>query len=449
MQTLKTALVVTFLLAVLYGVFVTLNQPEPSIESDGFETVNEPTIELPSFDSGPDALGEPGAPPHFGPPADYPLPDLPGSVGAAPTPSADFERPLANEVTVPSEASAAFAVETPEPEPSGSIYSPDGPGDDHFAGTSGPGEFNQSPYGNAGANSNTINNNVPAYVPGDSTPTDYVPQDIVPSEISPNDIAPNSNVAGAPAGDDTETLIKLAQYNFRNAWADAQDQLDGNDYGAALGILTEVYREKYLPPEQRTQLLEMLDKLAGSVIYSTEHRLEAPYTVARGETLEQIAQARSVPSELLFNINRGMISEPDLLLPGTQLKVMRGPFRAEIEIDADDPSRGEATLFLHKLYAGRFPVTFGSDLPAPGRTYQVTERLQGKSFYPPSGQPLQAGSPGNPYGSYWIGLNDPAVGLHGGEASDPRGSIRLSNRDAADVFGILSVGSVVEVLQGE
>jgi lipoprotein-anchoring transpeptidase ErfK/SrfK len=130
---------------------------------------------------------------------------------------------------------------------------------------------------------------------------------------------------------------------------------------------------------------------------------------------------------------------------------MRGPFRAEITINAEDPARGEATLFLGSLYAGRFPVSFGDDVPTPGRTYQITERLEGKPFYDPAGPPLPARSPSNPYGLHWLGLNDPAVGIHslgrhGGE-EDRRGSIRLQERDAADVFGILSIGSIVKVLQ--
>src|SRR5690606_16335471 len=117
-----------------------------------------------------------------------------------------------------------------------------------------------------------------------------------------------------------------------------------------------------------------------------------------------------VPALLLYNINRGSVNEPDLLLPGTQLKVMRGPFRAEIEIDAADPSRGEATLFLGSLYAGRFPVTFGEDLPQAGREYKVIKRLEGKPYYRATDQ-LAARAPDNPYGLYWLGFDDVSIGI--------------------------------------
>jgi len=448
MQTLKTALVVTFLLAVLYGVFVTLNQPEPASEADHFDTVewDASQMELPPFGSEGQGTADTAAgPPPLGKPStDFQVPDFPGHTAHSGSPepvdlasayNAEVDSPPSSPSGLPSVGPPRTDIANPPAaDPGAPSYGAEvtagasDNGSHRTADTSPPANpYETSPYANAG---NTA---------GEATDDQYV-------EATPG-FEPNDADPAAADDTDAQSQAKLAEYNFREAWAAAQDHVDANDYAYALAELTQVYREQGLPAEKRTQLLEMLDQLAGSVIYSTEHRLESPYTVSRGETLEQIAQAYKVPPLLLYNINRNSISEPDLLLPGTQLKVLEGPFRAEIEIDPDDPSRGEATLFLHTLYAGRFPVSFASDLPKPGRTYQVTERLPGKTFYPPSGRPLEAGAPGNPYGAHWIGLNDPAVGLHGGEASDPRGSIRLSNRDAADVYGILSVGSMVKILQ--
>ena len=61
-----------------------------------------------------------------------------------------------------------------------------------------------------------------------------------------------------------------------------------------------------------------------------------------------------MPTQLLANING--LSETAQLAPGTQLKVVRGPFNALISLD-----RQELTLIVDGRYAGRFAIALGND----------------------------------------------------------------------------------------
>jgi lipoprotein-anchoring transpeptidase ErfK/SrfK len=146
---------------------------------------------------------------------------------------------------------------------------------------------------------------------------------------------------------------------------------------------------------------------------------------------------------LLQNING--IQNPRVMIPGTELKVVRGPFRAEVSVD-----ESELTLFLDQLYAGRFPVTIG-DQPHPmAGDFTVAAKERGRTYYADDGREFSADSPDNPYGSIWLDLGEESLGIHGSPQVDSdsgTGCIGLSPRDAQDVYGILSVGSRVTIIR--
>jgi lipoprotein-anchoring transpeptidase ErfK/SrfK len=153
-----------------------------------------------------------------------------------------------------------------------------------------------------------------------------------------------------------------------------------------------------------------------------------------------IASRYNVQWQLLQNING--VRDPYVLVPKTQLKVVRGPFRAEVSLQTS-----HLTLFVDKYYAGRFPVSIGRDpMPPPG-SYSVRDKREGRDYYPSNGRTVPMGHPSNPYGLHWIDLGS-EVCIHGSaerDVSPDYGCISLSPRDAADVFGILSLGSPVVV----
>ena len=228
-----------------------------------------------------------------------------------------------------------------------------------------------------------------------------------------------------------------ASTTFDNLVQVAQVQLDQGDLAKALESLSLFYGDPTLRPEQNRRLTELLDQVAGTVIYSRQHLLEQPYKVRAGETLEQIARSYDVPPRLLAKING--IRDPNNLPAEQELKVIRGPFSAVIDLEDY-----ELTLILEGRYAGRFRIGIGRQLQQPEGDYVVSD----KNTTPAS--PTQ--------GTRWIGLSKqaaspvgPEIGIHG--TNNPldvgsitaSGSISLGARDIEDVYDILSIGSRVVI----
>ena len=132
--------------------------------------------------------------------------------------------------------------------------------------------------------------------------------------------------------------------------AEVQAKLDDGRMAEVHLQLSSLYRNPEVPAARVRTVNELLDQMAGMVIYSRQHLLEQPYKVEPGDTLERIAELYNVPPLLLARING--IREADNLRPGRELKVVRGPFSAVIDL-----GKSELTLMLKERYAGRFHIT--------------------------------------------------------------------------------------------
>jgi len=224
--------------------------------------------------------------------------------------------------------------------------------------------------------------------------------------------------------------------------AAVQRDLEADRLTDALRTLSRWYDDPRLTEPQRQRVLDLVDQLAGAVIYSREHRLLAPHVVKPGETLPAIAEGYHVPWELLAKING--VQDPEQLLPGQVLKVLPGPFRAVIDLD-----RFELTLLLDDLYAGRFPIGVGRDHPRLEGTYEVLAKARYPQYSGPAGT-FSSGDPNNPLGDRKLDLGS-GVAIHG--TNDPRnvgavggpGTICLGQKDVEDVYDILSIGSRVVI----
>ena len=231
--------------------------------------------------------------------------------------------------------------------------------------------------------------------------------------------------------------------DFASLMEDAQERLGRGEFAKVHLALSRLYGDPDLTVEETRRLTELLDQLAGTVIYSRRPLLdEPPHVVKAGETLAQIAEGYSVPWQLLAKING--IRDPNHLEPGRPIKVIRGPFEAVISLE-----RCEMTLLVGGRYAGRFPIGLGRDLPRQEASYTVKRKIL-KPNDPSPDRRAESSDPGNPLGNYWIELAD-RVGIHGTpdarnlRRTDNTGSICLGPRDIEDVYDILTADSATSV----
>src|SRR3990172_9414111 len=146
------------------------------------------------------------------------------------------------------------------------------------------------------------------------------------------------------------TPASTTEPSFAASWPEIQGSLERQELVQAHAKLSQWYRNPTLSPVEAQQVETLLSQLAGTVVYSTEHRLEPPYTVHAGDTLQTIAQQFEIPWQLLAKING--VPAADMVQPGQQLKVIRGPFAAVVELQ-----KSQLTLLLDGRYAGQFPIT--------------------------------------------------------------------------------------------
>ena len=115
------------------------------------------------------------------------------------------------------------------------------------------------------------------------------------------------------------------------AWPEIESLVHNQNYAAALKALTEFYNSPYHTADAK--MLKWLDLLAAKVIYSSEHHLQsAPYVIQSGDKIGDIARRWEVPAQLIYNANKTRIPNPSMLVPGTKLKIIKGPFDAVVEI---------------------------------------------------------------------------------------------------------------------
>jgi LysM repeat protein len=418
METLKTALVVVLLLAVLYGVFVVLNKPDlgqppemawlasetspPEVEyGDAFAL---PSSKFPPMITEPPEMKSSISPLRgeiMEPPAEVPLDDLVASDAEREKQSREQQADAAEAMADPADAEAPGGIPTFDTRAAVAT------------------EADLSPL-------------APRNIPGNLASVDKPDSGQGSSfyEQPPSNAWPSAGPADGDHG---------ASISFDDAWQMAMEQLNNQSWADALRTLSVFYDRTEVAGRDRQRLLDVLDPLAGKVIYSTEHLLEPPYQVRPGETLLEVSQQYQVPALLLKNING--IADPQRLTPGSVLKVVRGPFRAEITL-----ARDELVLFLDNHYAGRFAVSVGNDpRPAPGE-YTVLGKQEGREYYAPDGSRIPPLANDNPYGRWWIDLGGD-ICIHASAATTPThgglGCVALDSNDAADVFGILSIGSKV------
>lgn len=237
----------------------------------------------------------------------------------------------------------------------------------------------------------------------------------------------------APNGSDGAADNRaIAPESFSAAIQTVNSLLAENKLVEALRKLTKWRDDPQLTSADAQQLSALLSQLAGTVVYSRKHLLQPAYKIQTGDTLQSIAAQYNVPPELLAKING--IEEPNRLTPGDELKVMRGPFTAVVDLN-----KRELTLMVEDCYAGRFSIVgVGAMVQNVQGSFDVAEKLPTGPATASSAGPIHHWVRLGGENSAWIvGTSDPAS-VH------PSG-FNLASRDAEDVYDILSTGSRVIV----
>lgn len=229
---------------------------------------------------------------------------------------------------------------------------------------------------------------------------------------------------------------------FTTSWTDAHDKLAAGRYAEALAALSIWHDDPSLGLEESQRLEDLLGQLAGTVIYSQQDLLLPPHVVAAGETLPMVAMPLGISWQLLGKING--VANPQDLVPGEHLKVLRGPFDAVVSV-----SRRRVSLQLGGYYAGSFPVAIGRTfLPRVGTSIPVAEVRRGTVNHP---LPATLDTP-EPAAKPAIVLADGLLieaAEDPGSVGDPLSSSSLivSVRDFAELLDILGPGSKVLIRQ--
>jgi hypothetical protein len=442
MNLLKNLMILAVLAAVGYGVYLSLSPNN----ADSTSSFDPPKVDLSSAKpsltpGGPLALGgnSASAASSLGPAQLSPPPLTGGSVSNSST-------GIANAPLAPYPASGSSTVtllSPPPPLPSNNPTATLGPPAPPIDVTPNLTPPNLTPPNAAGPALA-----VPTLPPANQTSPPAAVHNLAPPPVA---VAPASSTppANKPADD-------VLQRQFNDLMDGVRKKLDEGKFAEAQLALSTLYADPNLPADQLKQITELLDQLAGTVIYSRQSYLEPPYSVQPGDTIDRIAQKCKVPWQLLARINGLMppgtpnndeTVKHQPLPAGKELKVVQGPFDAVVQLD-----KRQLTLMVQNRYAGRFSIGVGRDQPKLDGQYTVGDKKLNPTYYGPDGITISPNDPKNPLGGAWIGLTD-RIGIHG--AADPqsigrddnRGAICVSDRDLQDLYGILSVGSRVTIVR--
>ncbi len=201
--------------------------------------------------------------------------------------------------------------------------------------------------------------------------------------------------------------------------------------------LSEIY---WKHSELRSTIDDRIRATASLIFTSNERQFGTPHLVEYGETLQTIAKQYEVPWQYLARLNR---VTPEKLQAGQELKVVRGPFGAVVDLSAFT-----LTVHAHGWYVNKYRIGTGRDHKTPLGEFVVEDKLENPTWYNPNGGIVEPDDPENPLGEYWLGLGN-HIGIHG--TNDPatigraasRGCIHLGDSEIEEVFSLLSTGSKV------
>jgi lipoprotein-anchoring transpeptidase ErfK/SrfK len=227
--------------------------------------------------------------------------------------------------------------------------------------------------------------------------------------------------------------------DFAEGLLTAKERQSEGEILEAHALLSELY---WKHAEHRELLMDSLQQTSSAIFLTADEQFGEPHFVEYGETLESIGREYEVPWQYLARLNE---VTPEKLQAGQQLKVVRGPFGAVVDL-----SRFTLTVHAHGWYVRHYSIGIGRDEKTPTGKFEVQEKLENPVWYDPDGGVVEADDPQNPLGEYWLGLGN-HIGIHGTidpasiGAAASRGCIHLGDTDIREVYELLGTGSEVTI----
>ena len=193
------------------------------------------------------------------------------------------------------------------------------------------------------------------------------------------------------------------------------------------------------------ELVRIADALLFSRVTNAQDPLVDVHEAAPGDSLYAIARQYKITEGLLASINA--MDDPNRLRVGQRLKVLRGPFCAEIS-----KTHHRMNVYLGDALVRTYRVGLGTNGGTPTGAWAVNSKLTNPDWTDPiTHQHYLADDPDNPIGERWIGLEGLAgeavgkvgFGIHGTIDPDSigenmsMGCIRMFAEDVAEVYDLL------------
>ena len=229
---------------------------------------------------------------------------------------------------------------------------------------------------------------------------------------------------------------------FQTVWPAVEKLVAEKRFRKSLQVLTPFYDDSELSGPQQQRLAGWLDPLARKVVFTNEHHLSPAYISQPGDNLLDLGREWGVPGQLIYNVNKDNLANPLTIPPGTELKKITGPVDATINL-----ANHTMTLFVEGMYAGWFNIKVGTSGTPRSGDFKVVGKLPNGHDWRDASGTYPPGHANNHYGKNWIALEG-SLCIHSVDANTNdghRGCIGLSEKDASDVFSILSEGSTVSI----
>lgn len=272
--------------------------------------------------------------------------------------------------------------------------------------------------------------------------------------------------ASAPAAAQSEPAATPPEPARPTAHDEAAALIRAGDSPAARLLLSRALRTA-ASPDEAARLRESLTALNDGMIFGPQVTPGDPFTrlykIRPGDALSRVVSNEGVKTNWRFVQRVNGITDPGRLRVGQQIKLVQGPFHAEVD-RADHRidlwlGEGEDAIYVRSL-----PVGLGEFDSTPRGSFRV--RRGGKMVNPSwtnprTGEQYAANDPENPIGEYWIGLDgidahnlqEQGFGIHGTIDPDSigqdrsMGCVRLADDDIALVYEMLTEGNSVVLIR--